>query len=75
MPVRDLKESTMSNTSTRKLLRTAALAAFLLAPALAGCAADGSRLAMTGSSLPSSTWYSSVNPSDAYGPVNLSIAH
>jgi|HubBroStandDraft_1064217.scaffolds.fasta_scaffold589141_2 hypothetical protein len=65
----------MSNISFSTLLRTAAVAAILVAPALAGCAADGSRVAMTGSSLPGSTWHSSSNPSDAYGPVNLSIAH
>jgi hypothetical protein len=72
----------MSNASLRTRLRTAALAALLVAPTLAGCAADGSRLALSGSSVPSTAsgapsaaWYSSVNPSDAYGPVDLSVAH
>jgi hypothetical protein len=65
----------MSNVSFSTLLRTAAVAAILAAPALAGCAADSSRVAMSGSSLPGSSWHSSANPSDAYGPVNLSIAH
>ena len=46
-------ESPMSNMAIPTLLRTAALAALLVGSALAGCSADGSRLTMTGSVLPS----------------------
>jgi hypothetical protein len=65
----------MSITSISTRVRIASLAALLVVPALAGCATDDSRLAMSGSSLPHRGWYTSVNPSDAYGPVDMDLAH